>query len=223
MAPPRCVYKLIHGADDGRYAICITPTQNQRLFSSKKPKKIGCGAFACAYEKPGEPDRVVKITSDATDIEALRKLQKTKTVAKVHNIWRLASPVFWEGIPVYGKHIYAVEVERLKPIDTKTALATMCIQNRMFRKEMPKAEAVASCCTSNDTGCARTGNALYDIAAEMKRHGVDWRDMHPGNIGRDAQGNLKVLDVGLTKHQVRPETVVALARAQQKNRKLRRI
>ena len=135
---PRCKYTLPQGKrlpwlrGTFAYNACITPTQAKKLFGKKPPEPLGCGAFACVYTSPRK-GRVVKITTDRSDIEALKRGKGIPFVPKTYGVWALDSPghhhrgaispgrgALGPGAPVYPKgppEVFAIEVERVKPLD----------------------------------------------------------------------------------------------------------
>lgn len=139
--PARCAFTLPQGKKlpwmrgTGKYQACITPTQAKRLWgtahrTASLTAPIGCGAFACVY--PGKaPGRVIKITNDRTDLEALKKGQGIPFVPKMRGHWKLASAHRWLA-PVSGgrsmlgpnapywpetpPEVFALDLERVRPL-----------------------------------------------------------------------------------------------------------
>jgi len=110
----------------------VTPSQAKALWKGDLGRIIGCGAFACAYSTDRH-DRVIKITNDRSDLEALKKGQGISFVPKVYKIYKLDSAHQWlgpvsggrerwgEGFapPIYPKQpptVYAMEIERVRPL-----------------------------------------------------------------------------------------------------------
>jgi hypothetical protein len=94
-----CAYVLTLGKRHPRYApsayrTCITPTQAQTLFGSmSKPKPLGCGVFACVFQHP-DPNKVVKITRDESDVAGLIQGQGAQ-VPKLYERFKLTSQTRW--------------------------------------------------------------------------------------------------------------------------------
>ena len=146
--PARCAFTLPQGArlpwlkGTGKYQVCVTPSQARKLWkggahSSAIRHVLGCGAFACVYSSP-QHDRVIKITSDRSDVESLRRGQGIPFVPKVFKTYRLDSNHRWTSTlspgaqayhyaqaydqrpsPIYPKGpptVYAMEIERVRAL-----------------------------------------------------------------------------------------------------------
>ncbi len=141
--PARCAFTLPQGArlpwlkGTGKYQVCVTPSQARKLWKSgahysSSRQVLGCGAFACVYSSP-QHDRVIKITSDRSDVESLRRGQGIPFVPKVFKTYRLDSNHRWTSTlspgpsryyggrpsPIYPKGppaVYAMEIERVRAL-----------------------------------------------------------------------------------------------------------
>jgi len=197
--------------------VCLTENQRRRLFGprGKSDHKLGCGVFACAYAAPGST-RVVKFTRDSEDVAALLKAQKTGLVPKIfatyklkqggrtipkRDPWtaRIADP---QDIPVY-----ALVMERLRTVPSE--------ERDQLDETLSDIRAVSEGrMTGNDycdnrvdewgtTGCDDIELAVVNAAEKLRAAGIVWNDIHSGNIGFDKRGKLKVLDLGLTKTELK--------------------
>lgn len=202
------------------YRVCLTGTQEQKLFRGKasRQKKLGCGVFACAYTSPAKT-RVVKFTRDAQDVAALLEAQKTGVVAKVYAVYKLARP--GRTIPTRDPFtmrvsdardvpVYALVVERLRtvPSDEREAVddELLAIRDQVVDQGMsPNDFCDAQRDEDGNTGCGDVQVAALRIYEKLKAAGISWNDMHAGNIGYDKNGRMKVLDLGLTDTELKHE------------------
>jgi hypothetical protein len=197
--------------------ICLTPKQEQVLFKNTRPQqeKLGCGVFACAYTTPGS-SRVVKFTRDAEDVAALIKAQGTGLVPKVFAAYKLAQPGIVTTVRGWPYHeqtqrehvpVYAVVLERLRtiPHEQKEDLNERILGIRDVVEG--KITGAEFCDTQQgedgNVGCDDQQLAVLTAAEKLKKAGIEWSDIHAGNIGYDKRGKLKVLDLGLTKTELK--------------------
>jgi hypothetical protein len=150
------------GQSTAYYDVCLTPTQKKKLGLGKK---LGCGQFACVWAKG--PNRAVKITRDASDVAGLLKAQKTGVVPTVYAVYELKNGGNMHGVGTVP--VYALVVERLKPVDQTTP------------------------------PWMRLESGRSDVIKKLYKAGVNWTDTHWRNFGTDVEGNLKALDLGFTK------------------------
>lgn len=182
----------------GKYRVCLSPNQKKVLFNGKKGKKLGCGVFACAYGSPS-PTKVVKFTRDSEDVAALLEAQKTGLVPKVYATYKLRD----------GGHairtddetpVYALVVERLKPVAPK--------DREQLDNELSLAGDVIDGYESKADFCNSSSKAACDTveaAVKLKETGIKWSDIHSGNIGFDKNGDVKILDLGVTGTQLKEQ------------------
>jgi hypothetical protein len=203
------------------YRVCLTKNQEQKLFRGRRSKlrKLGCGVFACAYESPNK-NRVVKFTRDSEDVAALLAAQDTGAVAKVYEAYRLAqngetvpdrdlAPPFANDVTEVP--VYALVVERLRTIpllERKPVEAELHeIFSKVIKKDLPPERF---CATRRGDGCSEVQIGVLSAYERLSDAGIVWKDIHAGNIGYDKKGNLKVLDLGLTKTRLKQEDVKVL-------------
>lgn len=211
---PACSYFVPQGKYFPRYGmrpytVCITPRQHARLFGGgRKPRRIGCGVFACAYPSPDRA-KVVKITADVSDVAALQRAQGLPRIPKLYEAYRLASPTRWRGRSG-GPTVYALVLERLRPLSRamqdRFFSALNCIRKPGRRGEDP-AEIAEACCFPGRAWGLKIEDlpACKRLAADVPEAMKDFRsldmrvtDIHPGNIGTDKNGRWKILDLGLS-------------------------
>lgn len=191
--------------DTNEYRVCLTPTQEQTLLGGKKiGKKLGCGVFACAYALG--KSKVVKFTRDQDDVAALLEAQNTGVVPKIYEVYKLkqggempdpAKPYLSpQDVPVF-----ALVLERLKtlPVPKRKILDAVLYQTP---------DVVGGYATREDV-CASAGpeapicEQVVDVAKKLDEIGIKWSDVHAGNIGLDRKGNVKALDLGVSKTELK--------------------
>jgi hypothetical protein len=194
----------------GKYRVCLTENQKKTLFKHGKGKKLGCGVFACAYGTT--PTQVVKFTRDPEDVAALLEAQPLKVVPKVHAVYKLKEP--GESID-NGEEtpVYALVVERLKPFQGEERLT---IDQEIYKVpdmvrivEAGEYDSIDEVCRAireeGDGHCSPVTQQTAEAAMKLKDAGIDWTDVHAGNIGLDQKGNVKILDLGVTGTQLREQ------------------
>jgi hypothetical protein len=233
----------------GKYSVCITPKQHAELFGAKAlpvaPTPLGCGVFACAYPT-ADPGKVVKITRDPTDVAALQAAQGVPGVPRLFRAYKLASYARWLSTEKprdpYSYNPYAppprpqrpepfgLVVERFKtlgaPERKRWARRLGCFQ-RQLSGNMDKRTTVTACCPikpkAERFACLRGGVQLHDTYAGLRELGIELKDIHAGNVGRDARGRWGVIDLGRATGTGGPDVPdLAGARRGRKRRKRRR-
>jgi hypothetical protein len=208
----------------GKYNVCITPNQHRELFGAgapAAPTPIGCGVFACAYPS-ADPGKIVKVTRDHSDVAALKAAQGLPGVPKLFGAFQLASHAFWARPERYVPRdpydysyrtpkekralrptVFGLVVERLRPLDKQQRLRWRrrinCIAWQMSRDHEPRA-VVKGCCPTKPKAerraCLRGGIQLARTVEKLREHGIKVGDLHAGNVGLDARGRWKILDLG---------------------------
>lgn len=189
----------------GQYEVCLTPTQRAKLAPKKK---LGCGVFACAYDRAD--GKVVKFTRDSEDVAALIAAQKSGVVPKLYSVHKLgkgsAGRRYKDGEPV---PVYAMVVEKLRTIPKEQDDAQK-LSDRIYaavNRAVVDGEGGPSDCNKRDGG--DTVCKTVEAAERLKRKtGITWDDAHAGNIGFDKKGRLKILDLGLTRTQLKEQPAV---------------
>jgi len=181
-----------------RGATCLTPSQWGVLFGKrKKPRRYGCGSYACVYQSR-EKGKVVKITSDPGDVHTTRKAQGIPHVVTLYRAFDLGQ----HG----GSNRYAMVLERLKPLREDTEYfwhdVLQCFAAYRHLSDV-------RCCSMREVkrkrgACKRLAAAVHDTKQQLASRGIIFSDWHGGNIGRDAQGNWKLLDLGFNVGYVEP-------------------
>lgn len=205
------------------YRVCLTANQEKKLFRGqrRKMRKLGCGVFACAYESPAK-SRVVKFTRDEQDVAALLQAQKSGVVPKVFAVYKLAQggrtipkrdPFTMRLDDPEDVSVYALVVEKLRTVPPSER---EMVDDELLRVREGLVEGKQSgndfCDAQVDedgnTGCSDVQLHTVNAYEKLKQLGIDWTDMHAGNIGYDRNGRLKVLDLSLTKTELEKEPEV---------------
>jgi len=204
----------------GQYTVCLTENQKQTLFKGKLGKKLGCGVFACAYAIPKNTTKVIKFTRDSEDVAALLQAQPTGVVPKVSRVFKLNSEGFNEHEE--ATTVYAIELERLKPFtpaDRERLDEELPYLNDVGRYGAP--DTAKEFCA--DRECSPIAEQTVDAILKLRAAGIEWSDVHSGNIGLDKNGKVKVLDLGVsgTKLVEEPQLLADGARKLRRKRILR--
>lgn len=187
----------------GSESHCLTNSQFATLFGKRRapPRKIGCGFFACVYASP-DKNKVVKITSDPTDVAAMTRAQGSG-----------AAPVLYRAFELTGgwNSAYAMVLEKLRPLarDARVNRKDKLVAQAVRCSFGPYPDTVAACCRRAgffgeaptkraQTTCLRNMGGIQNALDTLQDRGVKVWDVHPGNIGRDAKGNWKIIDLGAT-------------------------
>lgn len=202
--------------------VCLSRTQWETL---RPGERLGCGSFGCAYERPD--GKVVKITTDPSDIAALRAAQGHRRVVKLYDAFRLR---------VEGEPVWAGIVERLyEPTPWIQRLARQARPMRGYLRDgyerstykgpryrlprMYKQWFHAGLCgqfdptqSPGERQSRRRCNAFVSdvirVHEHLGRRGFNFFDVHPGNIGIAARGDWKFLDVGYSSDERKPRVRV---------------
>lgn len=226
-------------SNSGRYQVCLTPNQYQRVFGGKPPlRKLGCGTYACVYDV-GKKSTVMKITRDAEDVGGLLEAQGIPHVARVKHAYELVKAGIQgkEYIPVY-----ALEVEKLRPVHpraemwiNRTILAMHTGINahasefvgrgRRDLYEFPTTlkDHMKTRCgefAPEHPECPRFIDDFANLYTNLIKRGVWWQDFHPGNFGVDPKGAWKALDLGVSNARI-GGLLPQLEGAQKRSKKLR--
>ena len=192
----------------GQYGVCLTENQQKTLFGKKRGKKLGCGVFACAYEKT--KSKVVKFTRDPEDVAALMKAQKTGVVPKLYSVYEIMQG--GENSDGRSTQVYALTLERLRPLgpDERAMFDggedEVGVGYRVLDVVDDGRDPNEVC---DDGGCGPAFVQTLAAVEKLDSIGIKWRDIHGGNVGFDSKGKLKVLDVGIsgTKLEKEPEVL----------------
>jgi hypothetical protein len=193
------------------------------------PVALGCGKYACAYPHR-DAAKVVKITHDEADVAALLRGQEVSDrVVKTFGIHKLESPVaarflkpgtYYKRAPrggLWPKHpgfdVFAIEAERLSPLPKEWYKRVNCVgdvtrawgPNKTLSKYDVK--RLVACCPKSGSkakhqACRRVVRDITRTKLALGKVGVRWFDIHQGNVGVDAHGRWKALDLGTVSAQI---------------------
>jgi hypothetical protein len=208
---------------EGEYEVCLTENQRRTLFKGEEPKPaaIGTGTFAGVWPKPDDPTRVIKFTRDAADVAALVKAQDTGVVPKVYATYKLKQKSTYRASDDTTP-VYAVELERLRPLSAFERELMRDNRRELVLASFDDADGHAFAedlhaqCT-DDFNSMSVGPvcSTFRVMEKLRAAGIEWHDIHAENVGYDATGKLKALDLGLTKVKFKrkPVTLAGLRRA----------
>jgi len=220
-APPGAEVCLRQGVSrawlptSGKYSVCLSPTQQARLFPEGPPVVIGCGAFACAYDGP-TAKTVVKLTTDVSDIASLQQGQSYDVIPEMIDVYELQpARTRWLGRPKGATGyapptVYAVEVERLAPLAARWKKPLACLVATGFDSkawghfQRGDLTAPETCCTNKkgvgDNACREALEVFRDnIETVQSDTGlVPTNDLHIKNVGVADDGTWKILDLGFS-------------------------
>jgi hypothetical protein len=209
--------KRIRGS--GRYSFCLSQAQKRELFGEVAGKRMACGTFACVWPSVNE-QRVIKITRDRADVDGLLRAQGIERVVKVYRAFELKDA----GTDMKtGKKIpiYAIEAERLTNIprheealyqdSLEATRKVMLDKAKTIRRIDPKLPFSVSdelksaipqrACRRLRRPHERTSCEIFlgnyiTAFEQLAQRGILWQDTHFGNIGLDAKGRWRALDLG---------------------------
>lgn len=195
-----------------RRTICLTESQERAL---QPTDQIGCGSYGCAYARPD--GRVVKLTQDRDDVTAMEVMRGDPNVVPLHESYRVIDR--FGGPPVY-----AVVVDRVaQPKALKLIVRAMGRPLRDFgfsprarfigipgvaTGHNDSARLVQETCAKRRKDrkeCERVVLSLGDLMLRAQDIGVELTDIHEGNVGVDAEGNVRVFDLGFKSAPWEPE------------------
>lgn len=189
-------------------------------------QKLGKGSFGAAYgaEVPRWGKSVLKFTRDPTEAQAAALLQgkDTERIVRIHGIWAMQGShegglrgwylVHREYLAPLKKRD-AMLVEAIWRIYDDTTL-DLVIPRRRHRAMIGKwrnylreelygqdihAEEGAALPLRGVTDLKRAEvllTTIGDAVQEMHRHGIDWEDIHSGNLMINGRGRMVIADVG---------------------------
>jgi len=239
MKAPRCRARVQLGTkvplhpDSGHYEVCLSASQWAKLFPDGQPgRKLGCGMFACAWERKPGSQEVVKITRDSDDVAGLLTLRGHPRVAAVREAYRLerSGKSLEPGSEGRSVPVYAIVTERLGSLPLDVGEMLDLIPTDKLQRDYHEAErrhrvkqfrASPEVRSDIDRVCVRQGqewaetcstflHEVVDTQEDLARRGIVFLDTHAGNIGRDREGRWKILDLGNSLVPMRPPRITSL-------------
>lgn len=179
-----------------KYAISILEKEGMSVGR----KALGRGAMARVYPLVGDPDWVVKITTDPTDAALMAEaqfagsLRGTPGIPKVASVFDLGpSPVRPDKFP---GHIYAIVVERMKPLDRHDTLEARALAAKYQRGWLADPATVAKRLEGAFTGSVE--EAWLRGVAFVYAMGFRPTDLHAANIMERRDGSYAFSDFGVS-------------------------
>jgi hypothetical protein len=225
--------------ETGKYDLCLSHSQARTLFPHRGDgKEIGRGAAAVVFTRGA--NAVVKITRDPDDVSALQLGQGLPHVAKIGRVFRLVNAArdadTGRFIPIYAVVVERVRKPTIRKLGSwasergpmpflrnvmKHEAAAWDGPNRDFRLSPEGQVAIRSACEDYGPNyphlqaCTRFATSFAKTWRDLYRRGVYWADVHKGNVGEDARGVWKAIDLGFsdTKQIPRAVDLRGLARA----------
>lgn len=162
---------------------------------------VGCGSFGCVYPVEGQPSVVCKVTGDASEAAAaLTVLRSGRQLLHLVNYTCVYG--------VRGAPMWALLMERLQPLSTKERRFVAGSENELDIAADPELGIGAQA----EAQAALEGRARRELGAEglhqarglvqtvkdLRRLGVQYHDLHRGNVLKDGRGTWKIIDLGVS-------------------------
>jgi len=193
-----------------RTRIDISPAQHKALFGHATPRLIGVGCFAAVYAI--SDSRVVKITTDGNDVGNLLQAQNLSEVVRIHKAYKFENP----GVAVKTARlvdVYALIAERLNPLPLRYEKYLSQFPDRLieddylyFEGDLKVFSLTPKIFRLIDRRCQKfrrkheCREVLFEVChifEMLARCDIFWEDMRADNLGLDATGRLKILDLGI--------------------------
>jgi len=171
-------------------------------------KKLGEGTKGIAYEMKG--NKVLKITLDRSEAEASSIIvgKKLKHICEIYRVFSFKSI----------DRIYCIEQELLKPLANKSGNSTIFdameeeisefadkydtfMELSSSKDFLKKLKTIVDLMKKEGTSkqIIKFTTQIYEGLYELNMNGIIFFDMHPGNLGYDQNGVLKIMDLGYSK------------------------
>jgi len=194
-APETIWYKDDFDARDDR---ALTILAKHDIDAEHTP--LGEGAMARVYALAGDPDWVVKVTSDPTDAALMAEAQfagpfaGTPGIPKVASVFDLGphptNPTWFPG------HTYAVVIERLSPLDRVDKLAARALSKKFRRGWLASPEEAQKALKKAKPGSVEEAwlrGVLFIYAMGFRP-----TDLHADNIMQRGDGTYAFSDFGVS-------------------------
>ena len=203
---------------------CLSDTQWVKLFGRRmtKPKRYGCGGFACVYQSD-EPNKVIKLTRDPGDVHTTMAAQGIPGAVTLFSARKIAD----------NEKRWAMRLEKLVPTaySDKVTKGMRCARTPQFDEfvtpvrccDMPMIRALQKAArvpaSESIDSCHRLMTMVQQTQQAFSDRHLSFSDWHSGNIGRNAQGKWKILDLGYNVDEVEPRPLLDGARRSKKARR----
>jgi serine/threonine protein kinase len=193
---------------------------------SPPDQRLGKGAFGVAYETSLADRSVLKLTRDPSEVQAATLLQgkESKRIVHIHGVWALpksSGPGLLRWYLVHRDYLSPLSkqdtflIEVIFSLFDNTSLDLVIPRSvrqhsviskwrGYLRDELSTSQLV----DVSDEGGVYGGNPqmmkralqlllhIGEAVDEMHQAGIDWEDIHSGNLMRDTEGRLVIADIG---------------------------
>jgi len=188
---------------EGPGGVYLTPAQRRKLFGGASPGQVlGRGKYASVFATE-DPRRVVKLTHDASDAAALVRAKRTGVVPALHAAYKLEQP---SSSKYNGgrRPVYALVLDRLTPVPPEDDANVLPALRRTRQAIIEKPTGPIGVQRVTAPGdplcetpeCLAAARQLVRAVNRLRAVGISWTDLNVMNLGYDADGTLRVLDVG---------------------------
>ena len=162
-------------------------------------RKLGCGTFGCAYLRRDYPQQVVKVTGDPSEVAAAERV----IAARKHGHKLPGVVKFYRVFAVRDSDLCIVIQERLSPLRENEYAMVEEQHHRIYNLGSGNNEA-AQRKMAKKIGEHYGVNpsevySLIRVFPELRGVGVEYHDLHEGNVLRTSSGHLKVIDLGISR------------------------
>lgn len=162
---------------------------------------VGCGSFGCVYPVEGRADVVCKVTGDAS--EAAAALTVLRAGRAIPHLVAYSCVYGVRGAPMW-----ALLMERLQPLNATERRFIAESENEFDAAADPAFGGVANQEARTtlegrarrmlgDKG-VRQSRGLVRAVEQLRAIGVQYHDLHRGNVLKDARGTWKIIDLGVS-------------------------
>jgi hypothetical protein len=172
-------------------------------------RKLGCGSFGCAFTDRDHANRVIKVTGDPTEVAAAARVIEARNAGA-----RLPAVVkFYSVAAVRNTDLFIVVQERLLPLKRNEYRMIEEHADAIYDAGLgsaPDRRALAGHLAAQYRVSRSVLRPLLDVFEQLSAIGVEYHDLHEGNVLRTKAGGLRVIDLGISRSkpirvpQVRP-------------------
>ncbi len=162
--------------------------------------QLGVGAWGTAYVDARDPMRVIKITGDPTEAAAAETLVRADTWDALPAIGRIFCVYRFANTPVFA--IFQERLWPLTPADFAWIRRANLWEGLIAHDEPAHAEIHRR---AGIAGFTEKIHALETTLMGLEALGVNYYDLHAGNLLRDVGGAWKIVDLGNSSVDVAPD------------------
>ena len=187
---------------------------------------LGTGAFGSAFKIPSCGGSVLKLTRDPTELQAACLLngRENRRIVHVHGVWALENTIgdrLRQWYVVHRGYLTPLDlrdtmlVEAIFQVYDDVALDLVIPRSPRQHATIDKWRGYLRDCLATGTADVGEESTLFQSLGnqslqrairlliqigqavdEMHRAGIDWEDIHPGNLMRNADKRLVIADFG---------------------------